>query len=184
MPARCRVCTHPDAESIDQAILNGRSLKKLALDFGFSYTDGRTGDKVGDHKTLIRHRDKCMVEDVALAIQAKKVDHGVAITKRLDEMDKVVDLVITDAKAGRVVMVGDAPMLEDDGTERRERGTSELRVLLTAVSQARGNAELRAKLMGAIESDDSDEVEKIRRAQEDPEIRKALAELDERLANQ
>ena len=94
-----------------------------------------------------------------------------------------MNVAITDALKGRLVMAGDTPMLDANGEPMRERSTGDLRVLLHAVAQGRANTELLAKLAGAVPDADQDAMDRARAAIGNPDARRLLAQLDQALAD-
>lgn len=183
MARPCAVCIHPSRAAIEQAILNGKAASGIARDFGFTYTR-RTGEKAGeeapDHRIVTRHRDQHMGKAYATAVAEREVQSGVAIAKRLEVLDEKVDLAIEHALEGEPVLVGDAPLLNDDGTQVMRR---DWRLLLAAVREGRANAELLAKLAGRTESDTPD-LDAIRQHLGSPEARKLLQQLEELAARE
>jgi hypothetical protein len=180
----CAVCQHPSRAAIDMALLNGKPLTGLALTFGFTYIDGKTGATKGDHKVIARHRDKCVPDAYQAAMRENKTEAGAAIAARLRFLDEKVDDVIREAEKGTPLMIGDTPMLDEDGNVVHYKTVGQLRAILSAVGQARANAELVSRLSGAVPDPDDEDMEKVRKALESPQARRLLAELDEHLAAQ
>lgn len=166
------------------AIVNGKALRQIAETFGFTYTDGKSGKVVGDHKVIARHRDRCMGEAYTAAVAEKKTAAGAAIAARLDYLDSRVDLVIQEAEKGHPLVIGDVPMLDEDGKAVYVRSVGELRTILHAVAQGRANADLKARLAGAVPEAQDEELERLRAALESPAARRLLTQLDEQLAAQ
>ena len=181
--SKCTVCHHESRAAIDQAIVNGKPLKGIALTFGFTYTRQADGVEIGDHKIIGRHRDRCMPEAYQAAIQSTRTEAGQAIATRIQYLETQVNVAITDALKGRLVMAGDTPMLDANGEPMRERSTGDLRVLLHAVAQGRANTELLAKLAGAVPDADQDAMDRARAAIGNPDARRLLAQLDQALAD-
>lgn len=176
----CQVCVHESRLAIEQAILNGKPKAAIARTFGFTYTRSKDGKVMPDHKVIARHADRCMAGAYQKAVEERENQSGVAIAARLAYLDEQVDLVITKAREGRPVMVGDVPLLNDDGTEMK---AYDWRLLLAAVREGRSNAELVAKLSGRVEHD-AEDLDAIRRHLDTPEARKLLARLEELAATQ
>lgn len=174
MARPCAVCVHASRAAIEQAILNRKAASHIAREFGFTYTRSKDGETVPDHRIVTRHRDQHMGRAYQTAVQEAEVQSGVAIAKRLEHLDDQVDLVIQAATKGEPVIVGDAPLLDDDG---RTVMRYDWRLLLAAVGHGRANAELLAKLAGKVEQDPQD-LEAIRRHLDNPQARKLLAELE------
>ena len=179
---RCPVCAHESRAAIDQALLNGKSARTLAAQFGFFYT-GRSGPHAGelvpDHKPIAAHRDKCMGEAWAAATKETKESAGRAIAERLRFLDDAVTEVLAEARLGDVVMAGDAPMLNADGQVMRVRNH---RLMLSAVREGRANAEMMAKLSGAVPDEDQAGLDQVRAALQNPTARNMLAEVEALLA--
>jgi hypothetical protein len=180
MARPCAVCNHPSRAAIEQAILNQKSLSAIARDFpGFTYTRRKDGAQVPDHKIIQRHRDGCMPDAYQKAVEERELESGVAIAHRLRMLDDEVDKVIAAANKGRPLMVGDIPLLDEDGQMVM---VHDWRLLLAAVDRARANVELLAKLSGRTETDPQ-ELDAIRRHLESPQARRLLAELEKLAAD-
>lgn len=181
MARPCRICTHDSRAAIEQAILNGKTASGIARDFGFTYTI-RTGEQAGtlkpDHRIVTRHRDDHMGQAYTKAMEARELESGDAIVTRLRFLDEQVDTVITRCQEGLPLTVEGVPLLKDDGTVERMHDN---RLLLAAVREARGNAELALKLSGRTETDPT-ELEKLRTGIKDPKVRKLLLEAEAALA--
>lgn len=171
----CRICVHDSRPAIEQAILSGKPRASIARNFGFTYRSGKTGEEVPDGNVVKKHIERCMPKAYQTAMAERENRSGVAMATRLEVLEQKVDLVIERAEKGEPVMVGDEPLLDDDG---RQVMRFDNRLLLAAVREARGNVELMAKLAGAIPENKAEEVEAIRRRLESPEARKLLAALD------
>lgn len=174
MARPCAVCVHPSRAAIEQAVLNGKAATHIAREFGFTYTRSRDGETVPDHRIVTRHRDQHMGRAYQTAMQEREVQSGVAIAKRLEHLDDQVDKVIQAATTGEPVVVGDAPLLNEDGSPVMRY---DWRLLLAAVGHGRANAELLAKLSGKVEQDPQD-LDAVRRHLESPEARRLLAQLE------
>lgn len=179
---RCSVCSHDSRAAIDQAILNQKSLASIARTFGFTYK-GKDDKPTPDHKIIARHRDRCMPDAYQEAVKDAKTTSGLQIANRLKYLDEQVDLVIETARKGHPIMVGDAPLLDDDGKPVWAIHVPELRALLAAVREGRQNAELLGRLAGTVTDPDDEALEAIRQAQSDPKVRAILAELDRAMAD-
>lgn len=175
----CSICVHASRSAIEQAILNGKHKTAIARDFGFTYVRSADQKVMGDHKAIQRHIDQCMPDAYARAVAEREVESGVAMAARLRYLDEQVDLVIEQAKQGTPVVVGDAPLLADDGKPILRY---DFRLLLAAVKEGRGNMELLAKLAGKTE-DAPEDLEQVRKHLDSPEARKLLAELDKLAAD-
>ena len=179
---RCPVCKHESRAAIDQALVNGKSARTLAAQFGFSYTV-RTGPHAGDvvpnHKPIANHRDRCLGEAWVAATKATKESAGRAIADRLNYLDLAVTEVLEEAREGHIVMEGDSPMLQADGSPVRRK---DHRMMLSAIREGRANAEMMAKLSGAVPDGDEAAMEKARAAIQDPRVRNLLAEAEAMLA--
>lgn len=174
MARQCAVCGHDSRAAIEQAILNGKAMSQVARTFGFLYRRGKDGEMVGDHKIIQRHRDQCMPDAYQRAMADRDNETGTAIAARLRRLDEEVDKVIEDANRGKPVLVGDIPLLDDDG---RQVVAHDWRLLLAAVREGRANAELLAKLSGKVEGENTD-LDAIRAHLADPKARRLLAELE------
>lgn len=177
-PNNCRVCHHESRAAIEQAILNAKPKSKIARDFGFTYTRRRDEKIIPDHKVISHHADVCMAGAYERAHADREKASGEAILTRLRSLDDQVDAVLDAARKGDPVVVGDVPLLNEDGTQVVRY---DWRLVLAAVREGRANAELAAKLSGRLENDPQDP-ERIREALADPEARRLLAQLEETLA--
>lgn len=177
MGSRCSVCQHPSVLGINQAILNGKSYRAIARDFKVG--SERSGTFKPDHKKVIAHAEGCMATSYQKVQEANLTAQGEALVARMKELDEHVDTVLREALEGDPVMVGDVPLLKDDGSPVTRR---QLRVILAAVREGRHNTALRAKLAGAMPEEDQDALEKARQGLEDPEVRRLVQQMEERLA--
>jgi hypothetical protein len=177
---RCPVCEHPSVLGINAAILNGKSYRAISRDFRIG--SERSGKFTPDHKKVMRHAEGCMETSYQQVQKAKLEGQGEAIHARMKELEEHVNTVLADALEGRIVMVGDAPMLNEDGSPLRERTTSDLRVIIAAVREARHNQALVAKLAGALPEGDEGEMDDLRKLLEMPEARALVAKLEGMLA--
>lgn len=173
MARPCPVCIHDSRMAIEQAILNGKSASQVARQFGFMY-ESKTGPKP-NHKQITNHRDNHMPEAYQASVKDREAASGNAMAARLRYLDEQVDTVIGRAAKGEVIMVGDVPLLDDDGRPVLRYND---RLLLAAIREARGNVELTAKLAGAIPEGKSEELDRMRDLLKSPEARKLLAKLD------
>lgn len=176
MAKPCPVCIHESRSAIEQAILNGKAASAIAKTFGFTYTTRKTGNEVGNHKVITNHRDNHMPGAYQAAMEDREKRSGNAMAARLEYLDDQVDHAIREARKGVPIVVGDVALLDDDG---RPVMQYDLRLLLAAVREARGNVELMAKLAGAIPEGKSDELDLMRKRLETPEGRKLLAQIAE-----
>lgn len=185
---RCRVCAHPSRMAIDQAILNGKSFNQIARDFGWTYVRKSDGEAVANGAPVRAHANRCMAEAYQAAKAETLLAAGTAISQRIQHLDGVADEVIERNRVGTprftTVTQGDeevtVPLL-DPATGKALREWND-RVLLIAVREARQNAETLARLAGALPEGDRDNLDHVRAAQADPETRRLLAEIDEKLA--
>lgn len=178
---RCSVCQHPSVLGINQAILNGKAYRAIARDWKIG--SERSGTFHPDHKKVIRHAEDCLATSFQKVQETNLTAQGEALQARLRYLDEQVDTAITDALKGELVMVGDTPMLDDDGKPVERRSIAHIRALLGAVREGRHNAALMAKLSGAMPDEDQEALEKARQGLEDPESRRLIQELEERLAS-
>lgn len=175
MARPCPVCSHDSRAAIEQAILNGKAKSAVALTFGFTYTRSKDGKVMGNHKVIQNHLDKCMGEAFQASLEARELASGEAMATRLRVMEAEVDKVLERANRGEPVMVGDVPLLDDEG---RQIMRYDNRLILAAIREARGNVELLAKLAGKVENDPAD-LDATRQALRSPEARRLLARLEE-----
>lgn len=178
MATSCQVCTHESRAAIEQAILNAKPKAKIARDFGYFYMS--KGRQVPNTNAIKRHADRCMKGAYERAHANREKKSGEAIVSRLDMLDAEVDKVIAAVHEGTVVMVGDVPLLDDEGRQVKRH---DWRLLLSAVAQGRANAELQAKLAGKVEGDPAD-LDAIRGHLGNPVARRLLAQLEELAAAQ
>lgn len=174
MAKPCAICTHPSRLAIEQAILNDKPKTAIARDFGFTYTDGK-GTVRGDHKAITRHIPH-MQGAYEATVAERERQTGQAMAERLNDLDREVTQVLERANQGHPVMVGDVPLLDDEG---RTILAYDDRLILAAVRTGRMNVELMAKLAGAIPEGKTEELDAIRRRLENPKTRRLLAMLDE-----
>lgn len=177
---RCPVCEHPSVLGINQAILNGKSFRAIARDWKIG--SERSGNFTPDHKKVSRHAEGCMATSFQQIQESNLTAQGEAIHARMKYLEDQVDTAIRDALEGDVLMIGDTPMLDDDGNPKRVRTTAHLRVLLAAVREGRHNQELVAKLAGAMPDEDQAALERARKGLEDEGARKLVQKLEQRLA--
>lgn len=175
MSARCPVCSHDSRPAIEQAILNGKPKAQIAKTFGFTYTRSKDGREMGNHKVIQNHLDRCMGEAFKKSLEAREMASGEAMATRLRVLEAEVDKVLERANKGEPVMVGDVPLLDDEG---RQIMRYDNRLILAAIREARGNVELLAKLAGKVENDPED-VDAVRKHLQSPEARRLLARLEE-----
>lgn len=177
---RCSVCAHPSVLGINQAILNGKPFAAIARDHRIG--SEKSGTFKPDHKKVIRHAEGCMATSYQKITETNLTAQGEAIHARMKFLDAQVDTAIADALQGEVVMVGDVPMLDDDGKPLERRSISHIRALLAAVREGRQNAALVAKLAGAMPDEDAEALEKARAGLDDPAVRKLMLQVEELLA--
>lgn len=178
---RCQVCEHPSVLGINQAILNGKSFRAIARDYKIG--SERSGTFTPDHKKVIRHAEGCLATSYQQVQETNLTAQGQAIQARLDFLDEQVDTAIQDARDGEPLMIGDTPALNEDGSIKMVRRAGHLRVLLAAVREGRHNAEMKAKLAGAMPEQDQGALELARKGLDDPEARRLIQELEQRLAD-
>lgn len=173
----CRICRHPDRAAIELATLNRKSFRSIARDFRLGSSRG--AEFTPDHKIVSNHVQRHMAEAYQEALRAGEIDSGVAIATRLGELNSYLDEVIERARAGAPVMQGDAPLLSPDGSPVTRHDD---RLLLAAVREARANAEVQARMAGALPEGEEGAVDEARRALQDPAARRMLADLEAHLA--
>lgn len=176
---RCPVCSHDSRAAIEQAVLNGKPHAQIALTFGFTYTRSKDDKVMGNHKVIKNHLTH-MGESFQKAMEDRDLASGEAMAARLRVLEAEVDGVLKRANAGEPVMVGDVPLLNEDGSPVLRYDN---RLILAAIAQARANVELIAKLAGKVEADPTD-TEAVRQHLRSPEARRLLARLDELAAQQ
>lgn len=172
--ARCPVCSHDSRAAIEQAILNGKPKAQVAKTFGFTYTRSKDGAVLGNHKVIANHLAH-MGDAFKESMDARELASGEAMATRLRVLEAEVDRVIERANKGEPVMVGDVPLLNEDGSPVLRYDN---RLLLAAIGHARANVELIARLAGKVEADPTD-TESVRQHLRSPEARRLLARLDE-----
>lgn len=174
MSARCPVCSHDSRAAIEQALLNGKPKAQVAKTFGFVYRRGSDGKEMGNHKVMTNHLDH-MGEAFKASVEGREMASGEAMAARLRVLEAEVDRVIERANKGEPVMVGDVPLLNEDGSAVVRYDN---RLLLAAIGHARANVELIAKLAGKVENDPED-LDAVRAHLRDPEARRLLQRLEE-----
>lgn len=177
---RCPVCDHPSVLGINQAILNGKPFRQIARTYKIG--SERSGEFRPDHKKVIRHAEGCMATSFQKVQESNLTAQGEAIQARLRFLDEQVDTAIQDALKGEEVMMGDAPLLDENGHPVTRRTISHIRALLAAVREGRQNAALVAKLAGAMPEEDLDALDRARQGLEDPAVRRLVQQMEERLA--
>lgn len=176
---RCTICWHPDRPAIEQMIINGRTLRSIAEQWGFTYIRKADGKVMGDHKRIAHHRDKCMARDYAVAVTESREATGQALTARLDELDRHIDTVLARRLAGTPVIVDGVAVLSADGTPMIEYHDA---LILRAVREARQNLLARWQLASGLPEPDKDAMETARKAMADPSVRSLLQRVEEALA--
>jgi hypothetical protein len=177
---RCQVCEHPSVLGINQAILNGKSYRAISRDYRIG--SERSGSFKADHAKVRRHAEGCMATSFQKVQEANLTAQGEAIHARMKYLDEQVDVAIADALKGEPQMIGDTPLLEDDGSVKMVRSMGHVRALLAAVREGRQNAALVAKLAGAMPDEDADALEHARKGLEDPAVRALVQQMEQRLA--
>ena len=175
MSARCPVCAHESRAAIEQAILNGKPKAQVAKTFGFTYTRSKDQKVMGNHKVIQNHLDRCMGEAFQKSLDAREMASGEAMATRLRVLEAEVDKVLARANEGKPLLVGDVPLLDDDG---KPVMVYDNRLILAAIREARGNVELLAKLAGKLEND-PEGMDAVRAHLQSPEARRLLARLEE-----
>lgn len=171
----CAICSHPDRDAIEQAVVNGKSHRAISRDFGLGPASASPWQKVA------RHVKQCMGESFRAAREAVQVASGEALVERMRHLDAVVDEVIARARKGEEVRDENGPMLDAEGRPIVKHRDP---VLLAAVREARRNTELRARLAGALEEGDELAVAEARRALESPDARKLVSQLEATMAEE
>ena len=175
----CQVCQHLSRDAIDQAIVNGKSHRAVARDFGIGSGTPGTETFKPDHKKVARHVEQCMGEAFRASKAAAQEASGDALVARMRELDAAVDEVLERTRAGKVVTDEHGPVLDPEtGQPLRVYMDS---TLLAAVREARRNTELRARLGGAMSADEAAQVELMRRGLEQPGVRAQVAALEQAL---
>ena len=86
MPRRCTICTHPQREEIDRALVEGESFRNMARRFGVSL------GALHRHRTHIR-------DDVQQAIEAKAVRSGRSVLDRIRELNREARSLLEEARS-------------------------------------------------------------------------------------
>lgn len=176
----CQVCSHPDREAIEQAVVNGKSQREIARTFTLGYNRDDPERFYPDNKIVARHIDQHMGEAYRLAVADDQVALGRALTERLAHLDQVIDEQIARLRAGVVVKRDGVPLLNDDGSEFRTFSEADIR---GAIREARRNLELRSRLSGVTPDGDPDAADDARRALASPGARKMISELEQYLGS-
>jgi hypothetical protein len=177
---RCQVCQHPSVLGINTAITNGKSYRAISRDYHIG--SEASGTFKPDHQKVKRHAERCLATSFQEIQKTSMEVQGAAIHVRLKELEAHVDKVIQDAQEGDIVMVGDTPLLDEEGHPRTHRTTSHLRVILGAVRESRQTQALIAKLAGAMPDEDTEGAEAAREGLKDPKVRALVQEMEKRLA--
>lgn len=178
MALPCPICIHESRLAIEQAMLNGRPKTEIARNFGFTYTNKRSGKELGDHKTIARHEPH-MKGAVQAAAESREVKSGLAITNRLEHLNAQVEWVLEEARKGEDVLelVAGEYVTKLDGNNNPVKRFN-YRLILSAVAQGRHNLALLADLSGAIPDGKDDEMAQLRERLSTPEGRRLLAAID------
>lgn len=177
---RCQICFHPDRQAIEQQIINEIPMRRIALQWGWTYVEGRTGKVMGDHVVIKKHRDVCMAADYAHFTGETRDQTGRAITERLNKLDEHVDAVLARLTKGEPVLNEGIPLLNPDGSPLT-RFKDQL--ILQAVKEARNNLDARWRFASGAPDPDNDAVDAARAAMSSPEARSMLARVEEFLAS-
>lgn len=173
----CQVCQHPSRQALEQALVNGKSARDVARTFGIGSGAFGTDTFKADHKKVLGHLDRHMGPAYTQAVEAVTMESGTALVRRMDELDAAVDATLSRAIAGRVVKdENGVPLLDDDGKPLRVYPEQ---TILKAVSEARRNVEMRARLQGIAGDSDVEAVEAARRALTDPTLRAMVQDLEQ-----
>lgn len=86
VPRRCTICTHPQREEIDRALVEGESFRNMARRFGVSL------GALHRHRTHIR-------DDVQQAIEAKAVRSGRSVLDRIRELNREARSLLEEARS-------------------------------------------------------------------------------------
>jgi hypothetical protein len=91
MPRRCTVCTHPDRESIDEALVGGTALSALSAKYRVSE------DAVG------RHKGNHLPAKLVMAQAAEEVTQADSLLDQVrDLQDKALDILAKAEEAGEL----------------------------------------------------------------------------------
>jgi hypothetical protein len=169
-PRRCVVCTHPDRQAIDQALINGQSFRKVAGTFG-----------IRSHNTVRDHHDKCLGDAYALAVSKITGENALAIAGRLRYLDEVVDEVIERNREGKVRLDENGlPILGHDGHQVVDYDD---RAILSAVREGRANLETLGRFSNGQEPDpDTAALDVAKAGLGNPKVRALLAQAEAELA--
>lgn len=145
MAQPCRVCTAPDRQAIELAIVQGDPLARIARAHGLS------------RKSVTGHRDKHLPDQLRVARAASDVDHGIDLLAELDLVHRAGMALLRAAITGRLTLPkgrdgrdrldGLVPLTNDDDLE----GFVLPNVALRAIREVRGTLELIARIEGEIE---------------------------------
>ncbi len=72
MPRTCTVCTHPDRNGIDNALLGGEPFRHIAK---------RTGTSTG---SLQRHKKDHIAQSLSLALEVREQAHGESVLSQVE----------------------------------------------------------------------------------------------------
>lgn len=175
----CQVCSHPDRDAIEQAIMNGKSQREIARTFLLGYNRDDPDRFYPDNKIVGRHIDQCMGEAYRVAVADQVAGSGRVLLERLGHLDEVVDEQVARLREGVVVTQDGTPLLNPDGSHVRKWAEADLR---GAVREARRNLELRARLMGATPEGDGNAADEARRALGRPDVRALVSDLEAMLS--
>jgi hypothetical protein len=117
MPRRCSVCTHPDRENIDEALVGATAISAISA----KYRD-ISEDALG------RHKANHLPAKLLVARAAAEVAHADTLLGQVSNIQERALAILAKAE-----------------------NAGDLRTALAAISQARQNLELLAKLAGELE---------------------------------
>ena len=87
MPRTCTVCTHPDREEIDKALLDGGPYRVIAVRFGASAS------------AVYRHKREHLPRALVRAVEAREAEHGANLLDQLQDLQRRALCILDQAEA-------------------------------------------------------------------------------------
>lgn len=86
MPRQCSICSHPQREEIDRAILKGESYRHIASQYDVNY------------RALQRHKQNGHIgRKIAITEYETKVEYGSSVFEQLDKINRTANTLLDKA---------------------------------------------------------------------------------------
>ncbi len=129
MPRNCSVCSNPEKEAIDQALVAKTAYRTIADRYGLS------------HQALMRHKAEHLPAVLVKSEQAKEVTRADDLIGQLQEIT---------ARTDRLYKIADGIIGKAASTEDWRTSLMAVREASNANKEARANLELLAELLGEL----------------------------------